>query len=302
MNTLQIKDINKSYQNFQALKGVSFQIPQGKIFGLLGPNGAGKSTLIRIIQGIYAQDSGQIVFMEKESNPDKFRNNIGYLPEERGLFPNMKVFEQLVFFAKLRDVPVATAKKRIAKYLKHFDLYEKRDQKLNSFSKGMQQNVQFISAIVHEPQVLILDEPFTGLDPVNTKRMKDFVRDYTKGGKTVVLSTHRMEQVESLADEICLLNKGQVILTGNIEDIKESHRQNRYFIRSGKPLKHISKLKEIQEISKNEKDLTFEAKSEHIPEILKELANHNDLLEFREILPTLEDIFIQKVSDKKNEL
>lgn len=298
MNTLQIKNINKSYQNFQALKGVTFHIPQGKVFGLLGPNGAGKSTLIRIIQGIYAQDSGQIVFMEKESNPDVFRNRIGYLPEERGLFPNMKVFEQLVFFAKLRDVPVPIAKKRITKYLKHFDLYEKRDQKLNSFSKGMQQNVQFISAIIHEPELLILDEPFTGLDPVNTKRMKDFVRDYTKSGKTVVLSTHRMEQVESLADEICLINKGQVVLTGDIEAIKESHRQNRYFIRSSQPLSNISKIKGIVGIDQSEKDLIFEAESDRIPDILKELAQHNDLLEFREILPTLEDIFIQSVKAK----
>lgn len=298
MNTLQIKNINKSYQNFQALKGVSFHIPQAKVFGLLGPNGAGKSTLIRIIQGIYAQDSGQIIFMEKESNPDVFRNRIGYLPEERGLFPNMKVFEQLVFFAKLRNVPVPIAKKRITKYLKHFDLYEKRDQKLNSFSKGMQQNVQFISAIIHEPELLILDEPFTGLDPVNTKRMKDFVRDYTKSGKTVVLSTHRMEQVESLADEICLINKGQVVLTGDIEAIKESHRQNSYFIRSSQPLNNISKIKGIVGIDESEKDLIFEAESDRIPDILKELAQHNDLLEFREILPTLEDIFIQNVSDK----
>lgn len=301
MNTLQIENINKSYQNFQALKGVSFHIPQGKVFGLLGPNGAGKSTLIRIIQGIYAQDSGQVVFMEKDSNPDSFRNSIGYLPEERGLFSDMKVFEQLVFFAKLRNVPVPTAKERITKYLKHFDLYEKRDQKLNSFSKGMQQNVQFISAIVHEPELLILDEPFTGLDPVNTKRMKDFVRDYTKNGKTVVLSTHRMEQVESLADEICLINKGQVVLTGEIETIKESHRQNRYFIRSSKPLNQVSKIKGIVGIDQSEKDLTFEAESDQIPDILQEIAKHNDLLEFREILPTLEDIFIQNVSDKKNE-
>jgi ABC-2 type transport system ATP-binding protein len=295
MDTLTINSISKSYQNFQALKEVTFNIPQGKVFGLLGPNGAGKSTLIRIIQGIYAQDSGQVVFMEKESNPDKFRNNIGYLPEERGLFPNMKVFEQLVFFAKLRDVPVDTAKKRITKYLKHFDLYEKRDQKLNSFSKGMQQNVQFISAIIHEPQLLILDEPFTGLDPVNTKRMKDFVKDYTKSGKTVVLSTHRMEQVESLADEICLINKGQVVLTGDIEKIKESHRQNRYFIRSSQPLHKIDTIKGIVGIDQSEKDLIFEAESDHIPDILKEIAKHNDLLEFREILPTLEDIFIQSV-------
>ena len=298
MNTLHIDNINKSYQNFQALKEVNFTIPQGKVFGLLGPNGAGKSTLIRIIQGIYAQDSGQVVFMEKESNPDTFRNNIGYLPEERGLFPNMKVFEQLVFFAKLRDVPIDTAKKRITKYLKHFDLYEKREQKLNSFSKGMQQNVQFISAIVHEPQLLILDEPFTGLDPVNTKRMKDFVKDYTKSGKTVVLSTHRMEQVESLADEICLINKGQVVLTGDIEKIKESHRQNRYFIRSSRPLHKIDTIKGIVGIDQSEKDLIFEAESDRIPDILKEIAKHNDLLEFREILPTLEDIFIQSVKGK----
>jgi ABC-2 type transport system ATP-binding protein len=299
MNTLQIANIHKSYQHFQALKGVNFTIPQGKVFGLLGPNGAGKSTLIRIIQGIYAQDSGKVVYMEKESNPEKYRVNIGYLPEERGLYPDMKVSEQLLFFAKLHNVPVDTAKKRITQYLKHFDLYEKRDQKLNSFSKGMQQNVQFISAIIHDPALLILDEPFTGLDPVNTKRIKDFIRDYIKSGHTVLLSTHRMEQVESLADEICLINKGQVVLTGNIEEIKESYRQNRYFIKSSQPLHKIDTIKGIIGIEQSEKELIFEAELGLIPDILKEIAKHNDLLEFREILPTLEDIFIQNVSNNK---
>lgn len=222
---LQVNDLRKAYVTTVALDGVTFDVQPGEIFGLLGPNGAGKTTTIRISLGIIEPDSGTVRFNGKELTPD-MKNLLAYLPEERGLYRKSKVIDVLVYFGSLRGLQPGEARKRADVWLKRFELADYGNRKVDELSKGMQQKVQFISCLLHEPELLMLDEPFSGLDPVNQIIMKDMMRELKQAGRTIVFSTHQMEQAEKLCDRICLINHGKVVLYGELSEIKKDHGSN----------------------------------------------------------------------------
>jgi ABC-2 type transport system ATP-binding protein len=225
LDAITLENISKSYESVNAVSGVNLSVRQGAILGLLGPNGAGKTTTIRMVMNILVPDAGSIRVFGKPVS-DETRESIGYLPEERGLYPHMKVRDVIVFLAALRGLSEADADARATEWLERFELGEWSDKKLNELSKGMQQKVQFITAVIHRPPLVILDEPFSGLDPLNAATVKDVMLDLRAKGATIVLSTHRMEQVEAMCDSICLFNKGRNVLDGDLRAIKESYGKN----------------------------------------------------------------------------
>ena len=218
-NALDVRNIGKRYGEFVAVDNLSFAVKQGSIFGLLGPNGAGKTTTIRMILDIFAPDSGEILLLNQRISFG-LQRWIGYLPEERGLYKRMKVGEQLLFFARLKGVEAGEARKRIDQWLAKLELSDWKNKKAKELSKGMQQKVQFIAAVLHDPQVLILDEPFSGLDPVSVSLLKGIILELKDQNKTIIFSTHQMEQVEQLCDDICLINHGAKVLGGSLRQVK----------------------------------------------------------------------------------
>lgn len=225
MEAITIEKISKSFGDFYAVKYLGLMVQEGTIFGLLGPNGAGKTTTIRMIMGIILPDCGQIQIFGQD-NSAEIRDQIGYLPEERGLYRKMKVKDILFFFAELKAVRKSEAEKRIDYWLERLDLAEWQDKKAEELSRGMQQKLQFLVTILHDPQLIILDEPFTGLDPVNTNLIKDIILEQKKQGKTIIFSTHLMEQVEKMCDFICLINEGQKVLDGALQAVKNRYGHN----------------------------------------------------------------------------
>ena len=230
MTNLIIDHVHKSYGEVHAVNDLSLKVEQGQIFGLLGPNGAGKTTTIRMIMDIIKPDEGSIKILGQE-NTVELRNQVGYLPEERGLYKKMKVQEVILFFAEIKGLTRKTAAARIDPWLTKLDLLEWKEKKVEELSRGMQQKLQFICTVLHEPKLIILDEPFTGLDPVNTNLIKDVILDLKKQGATIIFSTHLMEQVEKLCESICLINKGRSILQGTLSEIKGRFGKNRIKIR-----------------------------------------------------------------------
>ena len=225
MDAIVLENVTKSYDSVIAVNAVSLKVRSGAILGLLGPNGAGKTTTIRMIMNILVPDSGSIRVLD-ELVSDSTRDKIGYLPEERGLYPRMKVLEIIVFLAALHGLTQAEAARRGKEWLDRLGLSEWSDKKLVDLSKGMQQKVQFITSVIHRPPLMILDEPFSGLDPVNASTIQEIMLDMRKQGSTIVLSTHRMEQVERLCDSICLIDKGRNVLDGDLRAIKQSYGKN----------------------------------------------------------------------------
>jgi ABC-2 type transport system ATP-binding protein len=225
MDAIVLENVTKAYDSVTAVNAVSLKVRAGAILGLLGPNGAGKTTTIRMIMNILVPDSGSIHVLD-EPVSDSTRDKIGYLPEERGLYPRMKVLEIIVFLAALHGLTQAEAARRGKEWLDRLGLSEWSDKKLVDLSKGMQQKVQFITSVIHRPPLMILDEPFSGLDPVNAATIQEIMLDMRKQGSTIVLSTHRMEQVERLCDSICLIDKGRNVLDGDLRAIKQSYGKN----------------------------------------------------------------------------
>jgi ABC-2 type transport system ATP-binding protein len=218
-HTIELQDVTKSFGKFRAVDGLSFRVPRGVIFGLLGPNGAGKTTSIRMIMNITAPDSGSIHVLGRPMDRES-QNRIGYLPEERGLYRKMRVLDHLLFLADIKSVDREAAKKRIAEWLDKMELRPWLHKKVDELSKGMQQKVQFIATIVHDPEILILDEVFSGLDPINAALVKEYLVDFRNRGKTILFSTHVLEQAEKLCDEIVLMAKSKKILEGNLKELK----------------------------------------------------------------------------------
>src|SRR5205085_7921198 len=226
MHTVELQQVRKSFDKFVAVKDLSLNIEQGSIFGLLGPNGAGKTSSIRMMIGITLPDSGEVRLFGEPFRRDHLKR-IGYLPETSGLYKKMKVGEQLSFLGQLRGLSQAEADKRAKQWCERMEIAESMEKKTDELSKGMQQKIQFIATLLHEPEFVIMDEPFSGLDPVNSRLLEDVLVDLRKQGRTVLFSTHRMDQVEKLCDNICLVNKGKAVLNGNLREIKKRYGHNR---------------------------------------------------------------------------
>ena len=299
-NILEINDIYKSYEKVEALSGINFNIPETSIYGLLGPNGAGKTTLIRIITQIIAADKGNIKILGENLRPNHIYK-IGYLPEERGLYSKMKVGEHLVYLGQLKGLSKSKAKKRIEHWFEKFEIKGWWNKKIRELSKGMQQKIQFIATVLHDPKILILDEPFTGLDPVNTQLLKDEIRAMKENGVTIIFSTHRMEQVEEICEEITLVNKGQAVITGKVDAIKKRLKKNNFKVILENPEIEIDE--DFFKIVKKADDcLTINLSKEKTPnQLLRNLIEKTEVHEFREILPTLNEIFIEQVKGKSDE-
>lgn len=301
MNILELDHINKSYGSYKANNDITIHIPEKTIFGLLGPNGAGKSTLIRIITNIIAADSGSIKFNGKPMNSD-FQGLIGYMPEERGIYKKMKVGEQLVYLARLKGLSSKEAKDNIHEWLERFQIESWWNKKVEDLSKGMQQKVQFITTVLHKPKLLILDEPFSGLDPVNANLIKDEIFRLKEEGTSIIFSTHRMEQVEEICEEIALINKGQNILQGRVTDIKQQFKQNRFSVQ------HVGEIPadipdgRFNIVEKHEGSFVVQSDAETSPnELLKALVNANiEIHNFNEILPSINEIFITQVNEQRS--
>lgn len=297
MSILSVEGVSKFYGDHVALKNVSIEVEKGSTFGLLGPNGAGKTSLIRIINQITGPDEGRVLF-NGEPLTQKHISRIGYLPEERGLYPKMKVGEQLVYLARLKDLDKHKAKKRIKDWLERFEALSWWNKNLEELSKGMAQKIQFIATVIHQPELLIFDEPFTGFDPINTNLIKSEIRRLRDEGATIIFSTHRMESVEEICDEIALINKGQKILSGKLKAIKAEYKSN---IFQAELLDHKlpQSLQSAQIISEHRENdhitLRLSASTEDNNAIARELMQYGKLLFFSEELPSLNEIFIQKV-------
>ncbi|MBD1429440.1 ABC transporter ATP-binding protein [Sphingobacterium litopenaei] len=296
-----LKNIVKQYANHRALDDVSIDIPEGKIFGLLGPNGAGKTSLIRIINQITAPDSGEIYFDNELLSP-KHIEQIGYLPEERGLYKKMKVGEQMIYLAQLKGLSKSEAKKRLQYWFEKLDISTWWDKKIEDLSKGMQQKVQFIATILHEPKLIILDEPFSGFDPVNAQIIQDEILELNKNGSTIIYSTHRMETVEELCDNIALINKSKKVLDGSVKEIKKQYQNQSYFIEftpTGKLVSHENPLYDLLELTAQQDHVEIKIKINspyQLNDVLNYLIPQVMINQVKEIIPTIHDIFIEKVT------
>jgi len=300
MSILNIQGVSKHYANHTALNKVTFDVPRGKIFGLLGPNGAGKTSLIRIINQITAPDEGGILFDGAPLNMEHIKR-IGYLPEERGLYKKMTVYDQLLYFAKLRGMNVSGAKKTINEWLEKFEASSWKAKKIEELSKGMQQKIQFIVTVMHNPDFIILDEPFTGFDPKNTQLIKDEIQHLKNNGASIMLSTHRMENVEAICDNVVLINKAKVVAQGGVMEVRKSLKENLYEIACSGEIAS-EKLKGISIKSSEYKDeltrLVFSYQGE---ENLAALAAQNILIkEYREVIPSMQEVFLT-LTDSDNE-
>ena len=301
MNFLETEDVVKQYANHLALNKVSIQVPEGKIFGLLGPNGAGKTTLIRIINRITAPDSGLVRFNGRESQPEDIYQ-IGYLPEERGLYKKMKVGEQAIYLAQLKGLSYPEARKRLTLWFEKFDIMPWWNKKLEELSKGMQQKVQFIITVIHEPALLIFDEPFSGFDPVNAERLKQEILELKEKGHTIIFSTHNMASVEEICDNIALINLSQVVLSGNVTEVRNRFRNNTFTLRitSDSSLRadqaNIFTLLSEKEQSGIRELQIHKAEGISNSTLLSTLSEQAEILSFTEELPSMNDIFINTVS------
>jgi ABC-2 type transport system ATP-binding protein len=299
----------KDFSGHRALNNVSMEVPEGSIYGLLGPNGAGKTTLLRIINQITAPDEGSVYFAGEPIHPDH-RPLIGYLPEERGLYKKMKVGEQALYLARLKGLSRQEAMKRLKVWFQKFEIAGWWDKKVEELSKGMAQKVQFITTVLHEPRLLIFDEPFSGFDPINVNLLKQEILQMKERGATIIFSTHNMSSVEELCDHITLINESETILEGDILQIKEQYRANKYeVIFEGDPDKISGGLKAEFELIKLEKNgmgkkATIQVKgAEGSGGLIRNLVDLVEIKSFREILPSMNDIFIQVVHDasRKND-
>lgn len=305
MSLLKIENITKSYSEHQALKDVSMEIPEGCIFGLLGPNGAGKTTLIRIINQIIEADSGSILFNGSPLNEEHIRQ-IGYLPEERGLYKKMKVGEQLIYLGQLRGLSLKEASKRGKAWCEKLEILSWWNKKVEDLSKGMAQKIQFIATIMHEPKLIILDEPFSGFDPVNANLIKDEILALREKGSTIIFSTHRMESVEQLCDHIAMINKSEKIIDGSKQDVKEEYRDGSYFVEyksgelsSGSGYDVLS----TEDIGRGLKKSLVQYSVDGNPnDLLKQLIGQVEIHSFVEKIPNMNDIFIALVKGENPEL
>lgn len=307
MAFLEAQHIVKRYARHLALDDVSIAVPQGSVFGLMGPNGAGKTTLIRIINRITAPDSGEILFEGRRFAPtDVVR--IGYLPEERGLYRKMKVGEQAIYLARLKGIDKATARKRLTEWFEKFDIMPWWNRKVEELSKGMQQKIQFVCTVIHEPDLLIFDEPFSGFDPVNAELLKREILTLRDQGRTIIFSTHNMQSVEEVCDECALFNKSHVVLQGNVSEVRQRFAQGivSLEVETSAPLSQ-EQLSQLSVVESNfypgEKKQLLRLKmraGEDLRDLVQTLPRELHLLSLREEIPSMNEIFIQTITQQQN--
>ncbi|MEO8233802.1 MAG: ABC transporter ATP-binding protein [Flavobacterium sp.] len=305
-NILEVKNVVKQYGDYTALNSVSLQVPKGSIYGLLGPNGAGKTSLIRIINQITMPDSGEIILDGEKLAPYHVQH-IGYMPEERGLYKTMKVGEQCLYLAQLKGLSKSEAQKQLKYWFEKFEIEGWWNKKIQELSKGMAQKVQFVVTVLHQPKLLIFDEPFSGFDPVNANLIKDEILELKKKGSTIIFSTHRMESVEELCDDIALIHKSNKLIEGKLEDVKRQYRKNTFQV--GIMTNNVEGLmydltqkftvgqtdfKSLNDDLKLEIDLGTSTSNE----LLSILTSRGQVTHFAENIPSVNDIFIQTVSQK----
>ncbi|MCF8359295.1 MAG: ATP-binding cassette domain-containing protein [Prolixibacteraceae bacterium] len=303
MEFFKAENINKNFSGFQALTDVTISIEKGQVFGLLGPNGAGKTTLIRIINQITAPDTGR-VFIEGRPLRASDIYNIGYLPEERGLYKKMKVGEQALYLARLKGLDRHTALKRLKYWFKRFEIQDWWDKKLMELSKGMQQKIQFICTILHEPKLLIFDEPFSGFDPINTQILKEEILNLREKGATIIFSTHNMSSVEEICDHIALIHKSKKILDGNIFDVKNQYKPNIFDVVYKGNFTDIPRVlgNAYEIITHNENDRVNEMTIKHLngannSDLLMKIAPSVEIVSFNERIPSMNEVFINVVEN-----
>lgn len=293
---LEVKNLVKLYKNVVAVDGISFKVKPGKIFGLLGPNGAGKTTTMRMILNIIKPTKGEIIFEDKISNED-FINNIGYLPEERGLYRKSKVIDLLLYFASLKNMNRFNAKFEAAKWLRKLGINDLVNRKIEELSKGNQQKIQFISSVLHNPKILVLDEPFTGFDPINQQEIKNYILEFVSTGRILILSTHQMDTAEKLCSEIFLINKGKEICSGELSEIKRKFGGNHIRIGFDGDIQFLNHHPKVfhQEIYNNYVDVQLNNDA-NPHEFLKSIVDKITITHFSVIEPSLNKIFIDKVN------
>jgi ABC-2 type transport system ATP-binding protein len=306
---VEARDVSKSYTGKTALQGVSLGVPRGAIYGLLGPNGAGKTTFIRILTQIIGPDKGEILFNGRQLKREDIAR-IGYMPEERGLYKKMKVGEQLMYLAQLKGVSKSDATARLRYWLKALQIEDWWNKKVEELSKGMQQKIQFIATIIHDPEIVILDEPFTGFDPVNSAIIRDEILKLQEKGTTIILSTHRMESVEELCDYISLFNRSQKIIEGSVEEVRHSFKEHSYELVIGAGIDEIP-LEGMEDIYNFTLDSVEALKNDvvHIRfkvgddittnEVIQRFIPFGQIISFKEVLPSMNDIFIKLIKSPR---
>ena len=304
MNILRIEGISKSFANHKALDNVSLEIPQGSIYGLLGPNGAGKTTLIRVINRITIPDSGKVYLDNREITTEDIMH-IGYMPEERGLYVKMRVGEQVLFFARLHGLSKPEATKRAKEWFVRFGIEDWGDKKIEDLSKGMAQKIQFICTVIHEPKLLIFDEPFSGFDPINAELLKQEILRLRNNGSTIILSTHNMSSVEELCDNITLINKSKNILSGSVEEIRTKAGGNTFTVTyGGEKDNFFSALEDKAELIGEPENILggytsckiHISRNDDIRSVIAAINEKCNLRSFQEIIPSMNDIFIRAVN------
>lgn len=290
---LELKNIRKEYEDKVAVDSLSLKIPKGVIYGIIGPNGAGKTTTIRMLMNITIPDSGEILFENKHVD-ETFRDRVGYLPEERGLYKKMTLIEVVTYMAALKDFPASKVKEKLDYWLERIDLAEYKNKKVEELSKGMQQKLQFVTTIIHEPEIIILDEIFSGLDPINIELIKDIILDLKQQGKTILFSTHVMEQAEKLCDNLCMISQGQKVLDGTLNEVKSKFGKNSIQLNiegNGKFIKEIPGVKSFRE-SNNYIEIKIDDSSD-TNLILRTVADKVLVKRFEIVEPSLYEIFIE---------
>jgi len=294
-NEIVFENVSKSYSNKKIIDNISFSVNQGEIFGLLGPNGAGKTTTLRMMLDIIKPESGNILVFGKDIDPD-LKDRIGYLPEERGLYKKSKVIELLVYLAQLKGMTKTLAMENTVNLLQSVEMLEHKDKKIEELSKGMQQKIQFIATIIHNPDLIVVDEPFSGLDPVNTQIIRNILLEQKKSGKTIILSTHMMEQAEAMCDRILMINNGMVVLNGKVGDIKNEHRNNSIFLEFEGNLSSLEGLDRIEKIIRHGTYIEIFIKEGHdVQSLIEDIVPKVRVLRLEQSTPSLNEIFIKIV-------
>jgi ABC-2 type transport system ATP-binding protein len=294
---LSLEHLKKYFESQKAVDDISLSIEEGQIFGLLGPNGAGKTTLIRMITGIFYPDQGNIIFQGKSFDPIRDVRYIGYMPEERGLYKKMKVGEQALYLAQLKGLSKQEAKEKIGGWFERFGMESWWNKKVEDLSKGMGQKLQFVTTVLHQPRLIILDEPFSGLDPVNSNLIKDEIYRLAAEGATIIFSTHRMEQVEEICDHIALVNRGKKILDGTVRAVKDQFKENLFLVETEAPASLPQETLPFSVVDRTDSKLFIQLKEGQTRNQALQflLDNQVSILSFKEILPSLNDIFIKLV-------